>query len=196
MTNGQNDSDCGDARSSERLDEFAADLARLRPRADRLDREKLAFLAGRGSVINETNQTADFLGIPLRSYAWPAAFTGMTAIAASLVVVLTLQTRTSRLGPSVASAPVYRAAAKHAVEPTTSGNVLITRDAHLQDIELRLIRRELRPTETGDAASLTIEQKRSILTPTAWNQAIDATQLSHPSTDDASGLLRTNGANS
>ena len=120
----------------------------------------------------------------------------MTAIAASLVVVLALQTRTSRLGPSAAIAPVYRAAAKHAVEPTKSGNVLITRDAHLQDIELRLIRRELRPTETGDAVSLTIEQKRSILTPTAWNQAIDATQLSHPSTDDASGLFRTNGANS
>jgi hypothetical protein len=196
MNNEQNDSDRGDARFNERLDEFATDLARLRPRGDRLDREKLVFLAGRASVINETNQTAIVLGIPLRSPAWPAAFAGMTTIAASLAVILFLQSRTSPFGPSVASRPVHNQAAKTPVEPLKNGNVLFTRDAHLPDIESRLVRRELRPTETSPTTTPTIEEQRPILTPTAWDQAINATDLSRPTTDDASGLSRTKGANS
>jgi hypothetical protein len=91
------------------LKAFEAALASLIPRADRLDRDRLMFLAGQESrVIGRVEQahrspanrpvTADG-GASLRlthpakkpRWAWPVAFTAMTAVAAVLAVLLAIR---------------------------------------------------------------------------------------------------------
>ncbi len=57
-----------------------AELAGLRPREDRLDRERLIFRAGQASVAGRQ------AGIV--RWAWPAVSAGMTAAAATLLVML------------------------------------------------------------------------------------------------------------
>jgi hypothetical protein len=66
------------------LKAIEAELASLRPRTDRLDRERLIFLAGQQSVVGGQISTAKHAG----RWAWPAAFSAMTAVAASLLVAL------------------------------------------------------------------------------------------------------------
>lgn len=69
------------------LKAIEAELASLTPRTDRLDRERLIFLAGQQSVA------AGHIGATtrVRRWGWPAAFSAMTAVAASLLVALLLQ---------------------------------------------------------------------------------------------------------
>jgi hypothetical protein len=57
-----------------------AELAALRPRDDRLDRERLIFLAGQASVAGRWGRVS--------GWTWPASFAGMTAVAATLLVML------------------------------------------------------------------------------------------------------------
>jgi hypothetical protein len=94
------------------LKAIEAALASLTPRTDRLDRERLIFLAGRQSACRSTKGTVPFSlrenrdsplrenrDSPLREnrdsprvrWGWPAAFSAMTAVAASLLVALLLQ---------------------------------------------------------------------------------------------------------
>ena len=68
-----------------------AELASLRPREDRLDRERLVFRAGQTSAGGDRASR----GAAARG-AWPAAFAGMTAVAAALAVALAV-----RPGPQV-----------------------------------------------------------------------------------------------
>ncbi|MGH7140975.1 MAG: hypothetical protein ACREHD_35030 [Pirellulales bacterium] len=65
------------------LERFAAELAALLPRA-RLDRDRLMYLAGQASVAPAR------VHLP-RRWPWPAAFGGMTAVAASLLLLLALR---------------------------------------------------------------------------------------------------------
>jgi hypothetical protein len=69
------------------LKAIEAELASLRPRTDRLDRERLIFLAGQQSVagghISATKRA--------RRRGWPTAFAAMTAVAATLLVMLLLR---------------------------------------------------------------------------------------------------------
>lgn len=62
---------------------FEAELAALSPRM-RLDRDRLMYLAGQASAAPAAVQ------LP-RSWGWQAALGGMTAVAASLLVVLAMQ---------------------------------------------------------------------------------------------------------
>ncbi len=181
---------------TDELRSFAVELSRLRPRDDRIDRERLAFLAGRAVGVNETNRTAKLCGLPLESRAWPAAFVAMTSVAAGLVVALCLRSADSRRGSLLASEPIKRAVASVAVEARKDSDVLSTRDAYLPDLESRLFRREKSQRETGAAAPTTSDERRPVLTPTAWDQAINGSQPSRPSPDDDSDLSRNQGANS
>lgn len=61
---------------------FEAELAALAPRVALFDRDRLMFLAGQASLSEAPGNQ------PARRWAWPAAFSGMTALAASLVLVL------------------------------------------------------------------------------------------------------------
>lgn len=56
-----------------------AALAALRPRADRLDRERIMFLAGQTSMTGLKSHS---------TWGWPTAFAGMSAVAATLLVVV------------------------------------------------------------------------------------------------------------
>lgn len=66
------------------LERFAAELAALSPRA-RLDRDRLMYRAGQASAAMPT------YGRDARRWAWPAAFGSMTAVAASLLLLLALR---------------------------------------------------------------------------------------------------------
>lgn len=57
-----------------------AELADLCPRDDRLDRERLVFLAGQASVAGRPG--------PRVAWAWPASSAAMTGVAATLLVML------------------------------------------------------------------------------------------------------------
>lgn len=59
------------------LERFAAQVAALTPSAQ-LDRDRLMYLAGQASAGAS------------RRWVWPAAFVGMTAVAASLLIMLAL----------------------------------------------------------------------------------------------------------
>ncbi len=103
------------------LTPFEAALAALTPRVQAFDRERLIFLAGQAAALRERDVplaaakgTVPFLlrqksgqspagGTPASRgrWAWPAAFSAMTAVAASLLVMLC-----SHAGPMVASAGV------------------------------------------------------------------------------------------
>jgi hypothetical protein len=69
-----------------------ARLAELRPREDRLDRDRLMFLAGQASVDGGKAQTSAG-----RRWAWPASFAGMSAVAAALLAMLLSDVRNDQL---------------------------------------------------------------------------------------------------
>ena len=66
------------------LKSFEARLASLPPRGDRLDRDRLMFRAGQISVAGEAGSRP----VPGRSLAWPTSLAGMTALAATFLVML------------------------------------------------------------------------------------------------------------
>jgi len=83
------------------LKAMEAALATLCPREDGLDRDRLIFLAGQAAAARPA--------IGWSSRAWPAAFAGMSAIAATLLVMLLVQTRTpERAQISVTAEPPQR----------------------------------------------------------------------------------------
>jgi len=68
---------------TESMKAVEAALASLVPRADRLDRDRLIFLAGRESAIAES--------VPRARWVWPGALAAMTTAAAVLLVMLWYQ---------------------------------------------------------------------------------------------------------
>ncbi|MHC4176345.1 MAG: hypothetical protein ACYSWU_02495 [Planctomycetota bacterium] len=105
------------------LKAIEAELASLSPRTDRLDRERLIFLAGQQSVWRDTKGTKGTVPFSLREnrdsplrenrdsprvrWGWPAAFTAMSAVAAALLVMLLSQPETPG-GRPVVEVPVDR----------------------------------------------------------------------------------------
>jgi hypothetical protein len=73
---------------SHELQSFEARLARLSPRDDRLDRERLAFLAGQASMSSDASCSSPPIQGWRRHPAWPAAFAAMSALAATLLAIL------------------------------------------------------------------------------------------------------------
>lgn len=94
----ENQGAAGGERSEFRIpdSEFEQSLASLMPRAARIDRDRLMFLAGQAAVSlasggreppgNPVEPSGS--ARPHRSRAWPAAFAAMTALAASLLALL------------------------------------------------------------------------------------------------------------
>jgi len=67
----------------EELKSIEAALAGLAPRADRLDRQRLMFLAGQASVLGRTGPRS-----APAAWVWPSTAAVMTAVAATLLVML------------------------------------------------------------------------------------------------------------
>ena len=77
--------------------EFEQALCSLAPRAARLDRDRLMFLAGQATAGQasqerelpvESDHRLDVVRSPRARWGWPAAFSAMTAVAAALLVAL------------------------------------------------------------------------------------------------------------
>lgn len=81
------------------LQRFEAELASLSPRAVRLDRDRLMYLAGQASA---TSNIVEPLG---RGWGWPTAFSAMTALAASLLVIIVARPQT-RVVERIVQVPV------------------------------------------------------------------------------------------
>lgn len=81
------------------LKAIEAELAALVPRTDGLDRERLIFLAGQASAQRATASRGGRAG----GMTWPLATSAMTAVAASLLVVLVM-----RAEPEITTRVVYR----------------------------------------------------------------------------------------
>jgi hypothetical protein len=69
------------------LKEIEAALASLVPRADRLDRDRLMFLAGQASVVRRGQDRV----VRVARWAWPSAFAATSAVAAGLLVALLMR---------------------------------------------------------------------------------------------------------
>ena len=86
----------------ERSEDLKALEAALAPRVEGFDRERLIFEAGRASAMAES--TLDSRPSTLGQRAWPAAFSAMTAVAATLLVMLVTrpepQVADREVGPS------------------------------------------------------------------------------------------------
>ena len=114
----------------EGLKAFEAALASLVPRTDRLDRDRLMFLAGQASVAGvsaETSTSEGATGVSpvagkehgqdaraTRGWAWPVAFSAMTAVAATLLVLLLTQPGPPMIGKG---APEDRGSVESPVAP-------------------------------------------------------------------------------
>ena len=77
----------------EKLSELEAALAGLLPRADRLNRDRLMFLAGQASAESKISQPPARAQATWRmsAWAWPAAFATMTGVAATLLLALCIR---------------------------------------------------------------------------------------------------------
>jgi hypothetical protein len=179
------------------LKAFEARLAALSPRDDRLDRERLMFLAGRASAEVRLSAPADTVRLPLGQYGWPAAFVTMTAVAATLLAMLIARPVAIRpTAVHVADSPLAApggAGRAHGLMNSSSG-MLSASDVHRRNIE-RLL--SSTGSATGGPSESVVEEKdRANLTPAAWRQVIDRSQAIVPRTNESSRILNKLGATS
>jgi hypothetical protein len=179
------------------LQSFEARLAQLSPRGDRLDRERLIFLAGQASVANE-----DFgrlpPGVAWHSHAgWPAAFATMSAVAATLLVMLIMRSagtndlatssRDAKFTDRIVTSP--QQTISRAVAGTQS--ILSARDARFGAIEDLFVAR----SQERAAWPETDDRNTRPLTPSAWQEVTDEMQPLAPPAG-SSNLLLYRGMNS
>jgi hypothetical protein len=184
----------GERQLDEELQRFAADLSRLRPREDRLDRERLAFLAGQASVTRKSVRPIKVLGLPLESRAWPAAFVSMTAIAAALLFALLVRPESPSPNQIATNGHVNNADEQLSIEPSIVPEVLTTRDAHMGDIQSRLAKRDVDRMDGNGSIRFPDVRDVPILTPNAWHQVINNSEQLVPSADDSSSPFQNRGA--
>jgi hypothetical protein len=159
------------------LKSFEARLAALSPRDDRLDRERLMFLAGRASVESRpTPSRPSPRPSPLEHKAWPAAFAAMTTLAAALLVILVTRSEPAR--PSLYHATAGAGSMQTDMQRDEATTVLSTIDVYRGDIN-RLIanddsfRREVDGSSTAPADN----RAMPVLTPARWQDAIKELNL-------------------
>jgi len=88
------------------LTPFEASLAALAPQAAGLDREELFFQAGHAAALRDLGERR----LSWTRWGWPAGFSAMTAVAATLLAMLCLRAGSSTI-PSVAGTTPEIAAA-------------------------------------------------------------------------------------
>ena len=129
---------------SAEMKQFEAALAALTPRTDRLDRDRLMFLAGQQSVLPShfgsgqqsvlpspigrgtqrvPGGEGGTIARPIRSrtLAWPAAFAAMTVVAAALLVMLVVRPG-SKDAENVVKYPASQSAPATDAKETTASN--------------------------------------------------------------------------
>jgi hypothetical protein len=163
------------------LKSFEAKLAALVPRDDRLDRERLAFLAGQASMSAIKGWQ--------RHPGWPAAFAAMSVLAATLLMMLV--TRPAATGVSATGVGEIATSNRSHAAPRVASNVLSersadtlsARDALDGDIEQRLTKL----SKVKSAPLFFIQQPESpSLTPAAWRRVSDGAKSPVPSAGSSS----------
>jgi hypothetical protein len=151
------------------------------------------FLAGRASV--EAAVAVPGLPTRVREMTWPAAFTAMTAIAATLLGMLAARpvvTETPAVQVAVTERPAGVARPSIAEPKDVNTIVLSTADAHRHDIEQLLS--VVRIAANGHAANghaahpSVVETERATLTPGAWRQVIDGAERTRARSSDSSDI--------
>jgi hypothetical protein len=190
-----------DQRSHELASELKAleaRLAALLPRDDRLDRERLMFLAGRASVEVPFETDERRPRVWLKNKAWPAAFAGMTAIAASLLVALVTRPVVSEPAVRQIANDVHDASLNRSFverDLSVKGDVLSPSDARREDIETRVSSAPL--VVAADALNPPhVGEDHAALTPVAWRQFTEDTETMRPKANDASDMRIFHGATS
>ncbi len=166
------------------LKSFEARLSGLAPRDDRLDRERLAFLAGQASVIHDSDRLTKLPGVRLRSRGWPAAFAGMTVVAASLLVALVMQPDAAKLPTSFVDHAFDEAAPP--VTVVVDGRAMLTaRDAQWGDVEARLAQLAADRVDSHEPSPPNDDRDVPVLTPNSWQQVIGDGKPAVPSRSGA-----------
>jgi hypothetical protein len=149
-----------------------AGLRRLTPRDDRLDRDRLMFLAGQASPETASSHRTRVMGLRVDSRAWPAAFAGMSAVAAVLAVMLVL--RSDHVAQSPQANVVQTDSTRFSRAGESDHPMLTTRDAHLGDIDRLFVQKEMLWPDAGDPAAASAEDHGvPILTPVRWHDVLN-----------------------
>jgi hypothetical protein len=134
------------------LSELETALAALVPRADRLNRDRLMFLAGQASMETKIGQPAvgqitnqPNVRQPHVPSAWPVAFAAMTGIAAALLVALAIRPGPQIPGPQIVERIVKVPAAQQ--EPIASQEPIAP-----QDPSAAIVQGSAEPDSTVDSA--------------------------------------------
>jgi hypothetical protein len=194
----QNDDNPSDLSSWElprELKSFEARLSALSPRDDRLDRERLAFLAGQASVIHDSDRPTKVLGLRLGSRGWPTAFAGMTVVAASLLVALVMQPDAAKHPTSFVNRALNEAAPP-ASELADGRAVLTARDAQWGDVEVRLAQLAADRVNSRELPPSSDDRDVPVLTPNSWQRVIGEGKPLAPSPSGASNDSQYRGVNS
>jgi hypothetical protein len=179
-----------------KLKPLEARLAALSPCPDRLDRDRLMFLAGQASLVDAKFERVRTLGSRLESGVWPAAFVAMSAVAATLFVMLV--GARERFAPPASSAAVsgHSDRAPLAIEWSSADPVLSAGDAYAVSIESLLASDDLR-SDIGSSSSDPFETRdRPILTPAGWGQILNEAMDFQGSRPGASTIHPIQGVNS
>lgn len=177
------------------LARFERELARLCPRDDRLNRDRLMFLAGQAAAGANAERSTLF-GVNLVSRAWPAAFGAMTAVAAMLLVMVITKPESTVPGSFASHDTARDDGWRMWQERNDDRTVLSTLDAHLGDIEALLAREEFRDAGVDAAATPADNSGRRLLTPGRWHEVLDESESVSASPKGASHYLQNRGATS
>jgi hypothetical protein len=178
------------------LRSLEARLASLSPRPDRLDRDRLMFLAGQASLAEVNVSRTTILGVKLASRAWPTAFAAMSAVAATLLGILIARPENSVRQPLPSSASLHQAEPRIAVERSSNELMLSPLDARIDDIDRWLMRNELRPDRTDPSVEPFQTSRLPILTPARWEQVLNDGEPLDASPSGAFNIRQHQGARS
>ena len=181
------------------LKSLEARLATLTPRDDRLDRERLVFLAGQASVHATIQRPISLFGLKLDGTVWPRAFAAMTAVAAALFVMLL--TRLSITGVS-SPTPVTTVASGN--RPNESRRQLPGESSDMRadalsagDVRSGDIEQLLESRVEGYAGAMPVDDRdHPTLTPAAWRQMSSSSESAGPPASDSSSVPTIRGINS
>jgi hypothetical protein len=177
----------------EDLRRIEIELARLSPRDDRLNRERLMFLAGQASLADVERPPRTVLNLNLESRAWPAAFAAMSAVAALLLVMVISKPQRPALQPSPGGEIVRNDFPQIRAGSDDGRALLSTIDAHLGDVE-KLLARDDFLSSGADAASSPDESRRPrLLTPGRWHEVLEDPKSVGSSPKGASNYFQNRG---
>ena len=179
---------------------FEAQMKSLTPQPGRLNRDRLIFLAGQASVEGEGRVTENS---KTTAWAWPAAFTVSTAVAASLLFLLLTQPRESPAPkifvdrrPTVVATRQTSASSPDSQPPLSQILTSAPSQLHRVDEFLATGYQDAKNSDSIPGSSPAVyweEGKR--LTPTSIHFLMNDATKTAPSDQDSSSFTSENGAN-